>query len=85
MVGPVVVRTTAPEEMTTMTKVEDRPAIHLAKEALLADREWLIPAGDDQLRHCWLCTFTHFNLKLLTVHLGIGKPNQHLVERLLRI
>jgi hypothetical protein len=65
--------------MTTMTKVEDRPAIDLAKE-VLADREWLIPAGDDQLGQCWLCTFTHFNLKLLTVHLGIGKPNQHLVE-----
>ena len=41
MVGPVVVTTTAPEEMTTMTKVEDRAAVALAKEALLADREGL--------------------------------------------
>ena len=41
MVGPVVVTTTAPEEMTTMTKVQDRAAVALAKEALLADREGL--------------------------------------------
>jgi putative transposase len=41
MVGPVVVTTTAPEEKTTMTKVEDRTVAKLAKEALLADREGL--------------------------------------------
>jgi putative transposase len=41
MVGPVVVATTAPKEKTTMTKVEDRPGVKLAKEALLADREGL--------------------------------------------
>ena len=39
MVGPVVVTTTAPKEKTTMTKVEDRTVLKLAKEALLADRE----------------------------------------------
>jgi transposase-like protein len=41
MVGPVVVATTAPEEKTTMTKVEDRTIAKVAKEALLADREVL--------------------------------------------
>jgi putative transposase len=41
MVGPVVVTTTAPKEKTTMTKVEDRTVVKLAKEALFADREGL--------------------------------------------
>jgi transposase-like protein len=41
MVGPVVVTTTAPKEKTTMTKVEDRAIVKLAKEALFADREGL--------------------------------------------
>jgi putative transposase len=41
MVGPVVVTTTAPKEKTTMTKVEDRTVLELAKEALLADRDGL--------------------------------------------
>ena len=41
MVGPVVVATTAPKEMTTMTKIEDRAIVKAAKEALLADREGL--------------------------------------------
>jgi putative transposase len=41
MVGPVVETTTAPKEKTTMTKVEDRTVVKLAKEVLLADREGL--------------------------------------------
>jgi putative transposase len=41
MVGPVVVTTTPPKEKTTMTKVEDRTVVKLAKEALFADREGL--------------------------------------------
>jgi putative transposase len=41
MAGPVVVTTTAPKEKTTMTKVEDRTVVKLAKEALLADRDGL--------------------------------------------
>jgi putative transposase len=41
MVGPVVVTTTAPKEKTTMTKVEDRAIVKVAKEALLADRDGL--------------------------------------------
>jgi hypothetical protein len=41
MVGPVVVATAAPEEMTTMTRVEDRTIVKVAKKALLADREGL--------------------------------------------
>jgi putative transposase len=41
MVGPVVETTTAPKEKTTMTNVEDRTVVKLAKEVLLADREGL--------------------------------------------
>jgi transposase-like protein len=41
MVGPVVVTTTAPQEKTTMTKIQDRTVVKVAKEALWTDREGL--------------------------------------------
>jgi putative transposase len=41
MVGPVVATTTAPKEKTTMTKLEDKAIVKVAKEALLTDRDGL--------------------------------------------
>jgi hypothetical protein len=46
----VVATATAPKEKTTMTKAEDRGAVKLAKEALLADREGLKELFRDVLK-----------------------------------